>query len=121
MSTWKKRTELPVFKKLKQFQFDPIQLVEAYEEFSNTKTWDGLGNEYASLCETYTRLPKMFFKEQELKDVDRVCDIEWQEASYQQLSLVEWDDSFTLDKRVEKSGTRWDTTVAKRNPKVNFN
>lgn len=116
--SWQKRTELPVFKKLEQFQFDPVKLKEAYEEFSNTKTWDGLGNEYASLCETYTRLPKMFFKEEELEDVDCVCDIEWEEASYQQLSLVEWDESFSLDKRTEKSGTRWDTTIAKRDPKA---
>ena len=41
--SWQKRTELPVFKKLEQFQFDPVKLKEAYEEFSNTKTWDGLG------------------------------------------------------------------------------
>lgn len=115
---WQKRTELPVFKRLEQFQFDPVKLKDAYEEFSNTKTWDGLGNEYASLCETYTRLPKMFFKEEELEGVDCVCDIEWEEASYQQLSLVEWDESFSLDKRTEKSGTRWDTTIAKRDPKA---
>lgn len=118
MSTWKKRTELPVFKRLDQFQFDPIKLAAAYEEFANAKTWDGLGNEYASLCETYTRLPKMFFKQEELEGVDCVCDIEWNEASYQQLSLVEWDESFSLDKRTEKSGTRWDSVIAKRDSKA---
>ena len=62
---WKKRTELPVYKQLKQFQFDPVKLVEAYKEYTNNKVWDGLGNEYSNMCETYTKLPSMFFKEEE--------------------------------------------------------
>ena len=34
---WKKRTELPVYKQLTQFQFDPKLLVEAYEEYIPTR------------------------------------------------------------------------------------
>ena len=67
--TWKKRTQLPVYKQLTQFQFDPEKLVQAYEEYTSNKVWDGLGNEYSNMCETYTKLPSMFFKEEELKDV----------------------------------------------------
>ena len=37
--SWKKRTELPVYKQLTQFQFDPKLLVEAYEEYTNNKVW----------------------------------------------------------------------------------
>lgn len=116
--TWKSRKQLPAFKKLEQFSFDPIKLQSAYKEYVSNKTWDSLGNEYSSMCETYTKLPSMFFEEKELEGVDRVCDIDWQKASYQQLSLVEFDENFSLDQRSEKSGTRWDTTIAKGNPKA---
>ena len=118
MNTWKKRTELPVYKQLAQFKFDEKLLVEAYEQYTSNKAWDGLGNEYSNMCETYTKLPSMFFKEEELKGVDSVCDIDWQKASYQQISLVDFDKDYSIDKRVEKSGTRWDHTVAKNNPKA---
>ena len=112
------RNEGSDVQKLEEYQFDPIKLTEAYEQYVAQKTWDGLGNEYASMCETYTKLPSMFFKEEELKDVDRVCDIDWEQATYQQISLVEFDDSYSLDQRTEMSGTRWDTTVAKNNPRA---
>lgn len=115
---WKKRSELPVMQKLEEYKFDPKLLVEAYQEYTANKTWDGLGNEYANMCETYTRLPSMFFKEEELEGVDRVCDIDWEQASYQQISLVDFDENFSIDQRTEKSGTRWDNTVAKGNPKA---
>jgi len=118
MNTWKKRTELPVYKQLKQFSFDPDLLREAYHEYVNNKTWDGIGNEYAAMCETYTKLPSMFFKKEELEGVERACDIDWERASYQQISLVDFDESYNLDQRTEKSGTRWDTTVAKNNPRA---
>lgn len=113
---WKKRNELPVMQCLEEYQFDPILLSQAYQEYTANKTWDGLGNEYASMCETYTKLPSMFFKEDELEGVDRVCDIDWEQASYQQISLVEFDESYSLEQRTEMSGTRWDNTVAKNNP-----
>ena len=118
MNIWKKRTELPVYKQLKQFSFDPDLLREAYQEYVNNKTWDGIGNEYAAMCETYTKLPSMFFKKEELEGVERACDIDWERASYQQISLVDFDESYNLDQRTEKSGTRWDTTVAKNNPRA---
>jgi hypothetical protein len=116
--TWKSRKELPLFKRLEQFQFDPEKLRLAYEQYVSQKSWDSLGNEYASMCETYTKLPSMFFKEEELRDVDRVCDINWEKASYQQISLVDFDETFSLEKRTEKSGTRWDNTIPKNNPKA---
>lgn len=118
MNIWKKRTELPVYKQLKQFSFDPDLLRQAYQEYVNNKTWDGIGNEYAAMCETYTKLPSMFFKKEELEGVERACDIDWERASYQQISLVDFDESYNLDQRTEKSGTRWDTTVAKNNPRA---
>jgi hypothetical protein len=116
--TWKSRKELPVFKKLEQFQFDPVLLVESYNQYTNTKTWDSLGNEYANMCETYTKLPSMFFKDDELAGIDRVCDIDWTQASYQQISLVDFDETYSLEHRTEMSGTRWDKTVAKNNPRA---
>ena len=67
MSTWKKRAELPVYKQLTKFQFDPKLLVEAYEEYTSNKEWDGLGNEYSNMCQTYTKLPSMFFKDEDRK------------------------------------------------------
>lgn len=116
--SWKKRTELPVYKQLSQFQFDPQLLVEAYEEYTSNKVWDGLGNEYSNMCETYTKLPSMFFKEEELEDVTCITQLDFTKTSYKQISLVEFDDTYSLDQRTEKSGTRWDNTIAKGNPKA---
>ena len=56
------------------------------------------------MCETYTKLPSMFFKKEELEGVERACDIDWERASYQQISLVDFDESYNLDQRTEKSG-----------------
>ena len=113
--TWKKRTQLPVYKQLTQFKFDPDKLVQAYEEYTSNKVWDGLGNEYSNMCETYTKLPSMFFKKEELKDVECIKDLDFTKTSYKQISLVDFDENFELDQRIEKSGTRWDTTIAKGN------
>lgn len=116
MEKWKTRKELPVCKKLEHLKFDSRKLLEAYKEFTTGKIWDGLGAEYSSLCETYTHLPQMFFTKDELESVDSVCDIDWQKASYQQFSLVKFDESYSLDQRVEKSNTKWDTKIAKNLP-----
>ena len=70
--TWKKRTELPVYKQLTQFKFDAKKLVNAYQEYTENKIWDGLGNEYSNMCETYTKLPSMFFKDEELKELAKL-------------------------------------------------
>ena len=114
MQKWKTRYELPVIKRL-DIRVDIDRLRKDAEEYSKGKIWDGLGSEYASLCETHTRLPKMFFKEEELLNVDCVCDLDWQKTSYQQLSLTEFDESFTLEQRIEKSNSVWDTRIAKKN------
>lgn len=115
MSTgWKGRFELPVIARL-DIRFDIDRLKSELEQFSRDKVWDGLGSDYASLCETHTKLPKMFFKPEELEGINHVCDLDWEHTSYQQLSLTEYDPEFSLDQRQEKSGSAWDTRIAKGN------
>jgi hypothetical protein len=112
---WKNRHELPVLHKL-NWEIDIERLSKELEEYAGVKVWDSLGVEYASLCETHTKLPKMFFKEEELDGVDCVCDLDWEHASYQQLTMTEFDETFDLDQREEQSGTMWDSKIAKRKP-----
>lgn len=111
-TTWKNRWELPVIKRL-DIRFDIDRLREELKQFSANKVWDGLGSDYASLCETHTKLPKMFFKDEELEGVSCVCDLDWTNTSYQQLSLTEFDDTYDLSQRTEKSGSIWDDRIAK--------
>jgi hypothetical protein len=110
--SWKSRFELPVVQKL-DLKFSISKLLEELDKFSDEKVWDGLGNEYASLCETHTKLPKMFFNESELKGVKHVCDLDWRKTSYQQLSLTEYDETYSLEKRSERSNSPWDHRIAK--------
>jgi len=117
MSSWKSRFELPVLKRL-NLTVDLERLKAELGDFASGKVWDGLGSDYASLCETHTRLPKMFFTEQELEGVSCVCDIDFTKSSYQQLSLTEFDDTYSLDERTEKSGSAWDERVAKQKPEA---
>lgn len=118
MSTsWKGRHDLPVIARL-NIRFDIERLRNELKEFSLDKTWDGLGSDYAHMCETHTKLPKMFFKEEELANVNHVCELNWEQTSYQQLSLTEYDDSFSLDERTEKSGSSWDNRIAKKDTKA---
>jgi len=118
MSTeWKGRHELPVIARL-DYRFDIDRLRKELDQFAQDKVWDGLGSDYAHMCETHTKLPKMFFKEEELEEVDCVCDLDWETSSYQQLSLTEFDESYDLSQRTELSGSAWDTRVAKKDPKA---
>lgn len=117
MNKWKGRHDLPVLKKL-DYQFDIDRLRTDLAVFGNGKIWDGLGSDYAHMCETHTKLPKMFFKEEELAKVDCVCDLDWENTSYQQLSLTEFDETYNLNTRTEMSGSIWDNKVAKRDPKA---
>ena len=117
MQKWRSRYELPVIKQL-DIKVDIDELRKDYGKYIEGRTWDGLGSEYASLCETHTRLPKMFFKEEELEGVECVCDLDWEKTSYQQLSLTDFDPSFSLDKRTEKSSSVWDTRIAKKDIKA---
>lgn len=112
---WKSRYELPVIKKL-NLRFDIERLKAELKNYSGGRLWDSLGSEYASLCETHTRLPKMFFKEDELKNVSHVCDLDWQHTSYQQLTLTEFDPDYNLLNRKEHSGSCWDQRIAKKAP-----
>ena len=116
-SSWKGRHELPVIARL-DYRFDIKRLKEELNQFAADKVWDGLGSDYAHMCETHTKLPKMFFKEEELEEVDCVCDLDWETSSYQQLSLTEFDESYDISQRTELSGSAWDTRVAKRDPKA---
>jgi hypothetical protein len=114
---WKSRKELPLLKKL-GIKFDADQLLNAYRDYEKCHTWDGLGSEYASLCKTHTKLPKMFFRPDELEGANTICEMDWKNLSYQQLSLTEWDDSYSLNERKEKSLSRWDTRIAKGKPEA---
>lgn len=116
-TTWKGRYELPVIRRL-DYRFDIDRLRAELKQFASDKVWDGLGSDYAHMCETHTKLPKMFFKEEELESVDCVCDLDWEHTSYQQLSLTEFDDTYDLSQRTEMSGSAWDTRVAKKDPKA---
>lgn len=115
---WKGRHELPVMARLHGVSFDIDRLREELTSFSSGKVWDGLGSDYAHMCETHTKLPKMFFKEEELAEVDCVCDLDWETSSYQQLSLTEFDESYDLSKRIEMSGSVWDERIAKKDAKA---
>jgi len=116
--TWKGRHELPVMARLPGYSFDIDRLRKELAIFAKNKVWDGLGSDYAHMCETHTKLPAMFFKEEELAAVDHICDLDWENTSYQQLSLTEFDETYDLSQRKEKSGTAWDKRVAKRDPKA---
>lgn len=109
---WKSRYELPVIGRL-DYRFDIDRLREEVAQFSENKIWDGLGTDYASLCETHTKLPSMFFKASELAGITHVCDLDWEHTSYQQLALTEFDNTYSLDQRTEKSGSVWDNRIAK--------
>ena len=116
MEKWKKRSELPVLKKL-DLTVDVDRIREELQQFEAGKTWDGLGFDYMHMCETHTKLPKMFFNKEELEAVDNnVCELDWETASYQQLSIVEYDDTFDLSQREQQSGTVWDKRIAKNDP-----
>lgn len=115
---WKGRYELPVMARLDQFSFDIDRLRKELAIFAGDQVWDGLGTDYAHMCETHTRLPKMFFKEEELAAVDCVCDLDWKNTSYQQLSLTEFDESFDITQRTEKSGSKWDGRIAKQDTRA---
>lgn len=116
-TTWKNRHELPVIRRL-DLRFDINKLKKELEQFAKEKIWDGLGSDYADMCEAHTKLPAMFFTEKELEGVDCVCDLNWKESSYRQLSLTEYDDEYDISQRVVKSGTYWDTRIAKHDTKA---
>jgi hypothetical protein len=110
---WKSRENLPVAARL-NIQFDPVQLLAAYNEFTAARRWDSLGSEYIQLCETHTRLPRMFFKDEEIKNVSHICEMDWENVSYQQMTLTEIDADYSLDQRTQKSQSVWDHRIAKR-------
>ncbi len=96
----KMRRELPPTKKL-DLKFD-IEKLRADLHTLDTQSpgaWNGLNNEYANLCKTHSSLPKFFIG----ADEDMHSN-----SSYLQLALTEFDQSFDLSQRAEKSGTVWD-------------
>lgn len=114
VTKWKNRHELPVIKQL-DFRVDIERIRKELSEYSNGKIWDGLGSDYANMCETHTRLPGMFFTEKELSSVNHICDLDWKNSSYQQLSITEFNKDYDLLTRDELSGSRWDNKIAKNN------
>ncbi len=114
---WKSRRQLPLIKKL-PLSFDVKALQQSFNDFSERHSWDSLGSEYLSLCETHTRLPKMFFKKEEIDAADSLCDMNWDQVSYQQLSLTKWSEDYSLADRSEKSQTVWDHRIAKGEPRA---
>ena len=57
-SSWKGRHELPVIRRL-DYRFDINRLRSELNQFAKEKVWDGLGSDYAHMCETHTKLPKI--------------------------------------------------------------
>lgn len=110
---WKRRYELPVIKRL-DIRFDINRIRDELKQFSFNKTWDGLGSDYANMCEAHTKLPSMFFTKEELDNVNCVCDLDWERTSYKQLSLTEYDNSYNLSSRTEMSDSKWDNRIAKQ-------
>lgn len=114
-TSWKGRYELPVIARL-NIRFDIDRLRKELKQFEENKVWDGLGSDYADMCEAHTKLPAMFFTEEELDGVNHVCDLDWEKTTYKQLSLTEYDETYDITQRIEKSGTAWDNRVAKKDP-----
>lgn len=104
----KKRNELPGIQKL-NLEFDIARLRKALLEMESVQEWDGLSSEYKSLCEIFDQLPPFFM---DTNCADGTC------TNYEQLALTEFDDRFSLEQRVERSGTFWDKTSPHRNPKA---
>ena len=114
----KKRYELPVLKKL-NVHFNINELRQSYEQFVRGKTWNALGSEYASMCEKYPNLPRCFFKDEELENVDSICNLDWKKASFKQLSLTEFDNNFKLNIEESKNNASpWGQRIALNNPKT---
>lgn len=116
-AAWKGRYELPVIARL-DIRFDIERLKRELTQFAKDKVWDGLGSDYADMCEAHTKLPAMFFTKDELDSVDCVCDLDWEKTSYKQLSLTEYDDTYDISQRTELSGTAWDHRIAKHDPRA---
>src|SRR5690606_9545729 len=114
---WKNRFDLPVMARL-PIQIDIDKLKAEMKDFIHNRSWDGLGAEYSSLCESHQRLPKMFFTREELELHGCISDLNWEYSSYKQLALTEFDKNYSLSNRTEMSGSLWDTRIAKKNPKA---
>ena len=93
---WKDRTELPVYKKLTQFQFNPDLLLESYNQIKD-KDWNAMSNEYSKFTESHNIVTQKFAYE------------------YQQYGLTEFDSNYNIENRTEKSGSIWDRKIAESN------
>jgi hypothetical protein len=114
---WKGRYELPVMGRL-DIRFDIERIRAELAQFASGKIWNGLGSDYADMCEAHTKLPAMFFTKEELDSVECICDLDWEKSSYRQLSLTEFDETYDINARTDMSGTAWDTRVAKHDSKA---
>lgn len=103
---WKSRHELPPIRKL-GIKFDIDRLRADLDALASNRRWDGLGAEYRNLCEIFHQLPPFFMED---------CSQPVDDSNYQQLALTEFDQSYSLDQRPEKSGSFWDHAHPHRNP-----
>ena len=103
---WHKKNKFPALARLKNFKFDAQKLTEDLKEIASNKQFDGLMAEYSGLCKTHNKLPDFFLKQGEIPN---------ETASYSQLALSAWDESYSLETRQETSGTLWDYTHPKKN------
>ena len=106
---WSTRRELPGLLRLSKVRFDPVRLAQDYHSLAARSVHNGLSAQYHGLCEIHKQLPQFFLADYEQPD---------ERASYSQLALSEWDESYRLNEREEKSGTRWDYTIAKGDPRA---
>lgn len=113
----KKRYDLPVLARLK-INIDIDRLKNEYLEFSKQKNWDGLGSEYADMCKFNPELTEKFFTEQELSSVNCVCDLDWQNSSYRQISLTEYDPQYNLEQQESVASSVWRRKIAQNNTHV---
>ena len=61
---------------------------------------------------------KCFFLKQELEKVNSLSEVNWDKASYSQMSLTEFDRDYSLEQRDVRSHTHWDCRIAKNKPEA---
>lgn len=102
---WKDRSQFPILAKLEGYQFDAARLLADFHALSKTHRFNGLMAEYDGLCKTHNKLPKFFMDGEHCPD---------ETAPYSQLALSEFDESYSLEARTERSGSLWDFMHPKR-------
>lgn len=102
---WKSSHDLPAYKRLK-LHFDIVKLREACREAEQKFGYDGYSLQADLVREHAPGASGAEFR-RDLSDL-----------SYVTMSLTEFDESYSLSQRVEKSGSVWDRYVFKKNPRL---